>query len=222
MNTSQLLNLLLAAALVILSVKVAFFSDRKQKAEAPTDALTAASPAYVSDGETVLSNIMTRTSVRAYEDREVEEEKIEKMLQAAMAAPSAGNKQPWRFVVIKEKATLETISGQINTMAMAKGAALAVVVCGDMEHTFPGEGVEYWVQDASAATENLLLAAHAMGLGAVWCGVYPVQERVKYISGLLELPENVVPMGLIAIGYPAENPAPKDKWKPDNVHYERW
>lgn len=169
-----------------------------------------------------MNNILTRTSVRAYTAQPVEDEKVEAILRAAMAAPSAGNKQPWRFVVVKEKSTLEAISQQLHTMTMAKDAPLAIIVCGDMNATFPGDGLDYWVEDASAATENLLLAAHAEGLGAVWCGIYPMKERVAFLQELLQLPENIVPLNVIPIGYPAESPTPKDKWKPENIHYESW
>ncbi len=212
MNKAELLNVLLAVAVVILSIKIAFFNQSK----------TSASTKSESAENSVMNNIMTRTSIRAYEDRPVEDEKIEKMLNAAMAAPTAGNKQPWKLVVIKDKQTLKTISEHFNTMKMAEHAPMAIVVCGDMEKTFPADGRDYWVEDTSAASENLLLAAHAMGLGAVWCGIYPMQERVAYLKQLLQLPENIVPLNVIPIGYPAESPAPKDKWKPENIHYEKW
>jgi nitroreductase len=170
----------------------------------------------------VLQNIMTRTSVRAYQDRPIEDEKVEKMLQAAMAAPTAANKQPWKFIIIKDKNTLKTIADHFHTMTMAAHAPMAIVVCGDMSLTLDRDGRDYWIEDTSAATENLLLAAHSMGLGAVWCGIYPQMERVKYLSELLKLPEYIVPLNVIPMGYPAEDPAPKDKWKPESVHYESW
>lgn len=211
MNKSETLNLLLAVVLVLLAVKVVFFSKEGSSFAGKADVEAA-----------VLDNLMTRTSIRAYQDKPVEDEKIEKMLRAAMAAPSAGNKQPWKFVVIKNEETLKTISGHFHTMKMAENAPLAIVVCGDMNQTFPEDGRDYWVEDASAATENLLLAAHAMGLGAVWCGIYPMQERVKLLKKLLGMPENIVPLNVIPVGYPAEEPAPKDKWKPDNIYNETW
>lgn len=203
MNHSKL-TLCLIVVLIILLVKVAFFTRGTSLEEAALD------------------NLMTRTSIRSYQDRPIEDEKVEKMLRAAMAAPTAGNKQPWKFIVIKDKQTLKSISEHFNTMKMAAHAPLAIVVCGDMNNTFPADGRDYWVEDASAATENLLLAAHALELGAVWCGIYPMQERVTYLQKLLELPGNIVPLNVIPIGYPAENPAPKDKWKPENIHYEKW
>jgi nitroreductase len=211
MSKSSLLNVLLAIALVILSAKTLFnTADMKDHDE------------KVTTESAVLDNIKTRTSIRAYENREIEDDKVETLLQAAMAAPTAGNKQPWEFVVIKNRATLDTIASHFETMTMAKDAPLAIVVCGDINNTFPEEGREYWVQDASAATENLLLAAHAMGLGAVWCGIYPISERVEYLKKLLDLPENIIPLNVIPIGYPGENPQPKDKWKAERVHYESW
>lgn len=163
---------------------------------------------------------MTRTSIRAYQDKDVEAEKVEKMLQAAMAAPTAGNKQPWRFVVIKDTNTLAAISEKFNTMKMAVKAPMAIVVCGNLDETFKGEGVNYWVQDASAATENLLLAAHSMGLGAVWCGIAPLTERIEALKALLLMPDHIVPLNVVVVGYPAETPAPKDKWKPERIYYE--
>lgn len=176
----------------------------------------------VSPNITVFDNIMTRTSVRSYSDREVTEEQIDTLLRAAMAAPTAGNKQPWRFVVIRDTATLNYISENFNSMTMMSAAKAAVVVCGDTTATFKGEGVDYWVQDGSAATENLLLAAHGMGLGAVWCGVYPISDRVKKFSERLNLPYYILPLNCIAIGYPEGETIPKDKWKPEYIHYDAW
>lgn len=213
MNTSNILNVLLAVALVLLSIKIAFFTTPQNSAITATSSDSAS---------VVINNIMSRTSIRAYQDKPVEDEKIEKLLQAAMAAPTAGNKQPWKFVVVKDKAILSNISARLNTMKMAEKAPLAVIVCGDINNTFPEDGRDYWVEDTSAATENLLLAAHGLGLGAVWCGIYPMKERVKFLQQLLHLPENIVPLNVIPIGYPAEDPAPKNKWKPENIHYDTW
>lgn len=211
MNTSNIIIVILAIVIAGLLVKLFFFPAQKP---------------VKSDSETVeyqvLENIMTRTSIRSYQDKAVEDEKIEKMLRAAMAAPSAGNKQPWRFVVINDKNTLKTISENFHTMKMAQKAPLAIVVCGDMKNTFPNEGVDYWVQDASAATENLLLAAHSMGLGAVWCGVTPLSERVSLLKEMLQMPEDIVPLNVVLVGYPAEAPTPKDKWKPEYISYNSY
>lgn len=207
MNVSTILNVVLALVVVALAVKLLFFSS--------------SSSAGV-DAQAVMNNLLTRTSVRAYQDKPVEDAKVEQLLRTAMSAPSAGNKQPWKFVVVRDKATLSAISAEMHTMRMAEKAPLAIIVCGDLTNTFPEDGRDYWVEDTSAATENLLLAAHSLGLGAVWCGVYPLRERVTFMQELLKLPSYIVPLNVIPIGYPAETPAPKDKWKPENVHYEVW
>lgn len=212
MKNSNYLIILLAIALMAVSYK--WISATSQAG--------ASSEPIASSGSFALDNIMTRTSVRAYSERGVSEQQMDTLLKAAMAAPTAGNKQPWRFVVINDKKILKSIAEKFETMTMAEHAPVAVVACGDVTATFDGEGRDYWVQDVSAASENLLLAAHAMGLGAVWCGIYPLQERVKDFSTMLGLPENIVPMACICIGYPKGKSEPKDKWKPQNVRYNNW
>lgn len=174
------------------------------------------------DQNSTIEDIMTRTSVRSYSDKKVESATVDTLLRAAMAAPTAGNKQPWRFVVIDNKDILTTIGDNFNTMTMAKKAAVVIVMCGDTTATFDGEGRDYWVQDVSAASENLLLAAHAMGLGAVWCGIYPLAERIEQFSEMLSLPKEIIPMACICIGYPSGETTPKDKWKPEYIHYNSW
>jgi nitroreductase len=169
-----------------------------------------------------MKSIFTRTSIRAFQNRPVEDEKIEQLLRAAMAAPSACNKQPWRFVVIKEERMRKAIAAQFHNIPMVEHAPVAIVVCGDMNHTMPEEGQAYWIQDASAATENILLEAHDMGLGAVWCGIYPIMERVAALKKLLVMPEHIIPLNVIPLGYPAETKTPKDKWHPEFVHHEVW
>lgn len=202
---SKLLIAVLAIALLAVSIQLISTQNSGQQ-QAAND-----SGAY--------QTILSRTSVRAYTDQKVEKAKIEKLLRAAMAAPTAVNKQPWHFVVIEDKHVLEQIAEEIPTAKMAARAPLAITVCGDMEKALDGEGRDFWIQDASAATENLLLAAHAMGLGAVWTGVYPIKDKVEATRALLKLPETIVPLSTIVIGYPKETPQPKDKWKPENVSY---
>ena len=212
MKKSICLTGLLAAASLVLTLTSCSSTGGSNDSE-PDDAATL---------QAVMSNIMSRTSIRAYTNQPVEDEKIEQMIAAAMAAPSAGNKQPWRFVVVRDRAVLDSIAAHFRTIRMADKAPLAIVVCGDMNDTFDGDGLDYWVEDTSAATENLLLAAHALGLGAVWCGIYPMQERVAYLSRLLHLPPHIVPLNVVPIGYPAEDPEPKDKWKPEHIQYDYW
>lgn len=170
----------------------------------------------------VLDNIMSRTSIRIYKDSPVEDEKVDALLHAAMAAPSACNKQPWRFVVVKEAESLARIGEEFQNAHMAKNAPLAIVVCGDKSAFFEGEGEPYWTQDCAAAIQNILLAAHALGLGAVWCGIYPISERVKKMAQLFDMPASIIPMAVVVIGYPAQSPNPKNKWNSENIHFEKW
>ena len=142
----------------------------------------------------VINNIMTRTSIRQYTNEPVSKADIETMLRAGMAAPRG----------------------------MIKQAGVAIVVCGNLDKAMQGKAQEYWIQDCSAATENILLAAKALGLGAVWTGCYPMDDRVTEVSKVLKLPETIVPLCVIAIGHPAEQPTPKNKWKPENVSYNEF
>ena len=167
--------------------------------------------------EVILESIMTRTSIRRYTDQPVAKETVEKLLRAGMAAPTAVNRQPWHFVAITSREKLDELAGTARNGGMLRQAPLAIVVCGDMDKAMTGKGQAFWIQDCSAATENILLAAHALGLGAVWTGVYPMDERVAEVSKVLSLPQNIVPLCTIIVGYPAEQPKPKDKWKPENV-----
>lgn len=169
----------------------------------------------------VLDNIATRASVRQFTDQPVEASVMEQILRAGMAAPSAVNKQPWAFVVITEPEQLAALN-EVHPYANLKTATAAVIVCGDMDKVLEGRAREYWVQDCSAVTENILLAAHALGLGAVWCGVYPSTERVAAVSEVLGLPGSIVPLNIVTMGYPAADVQPKDKWNPDLIHYQRW
>lgn len=172
--------------------------------------------------EIILENIMTRTSVRQYTDQQLTEQQIETLLRAAMAAPSAVNKQPWAFLVIDDKEKLEAVGGIERSKNMIATAPVAILVCGDMSQALNGEAAEFWIQDASAATENLLLAAHGMGLGAVWTGFHPGTHRVDTLKQILNLPSHIEPLGVVPIGYPAESPTPKDKWSPEKVHRNVW
>jgi nitroreductase len=139
-----------------------------------------------------------------------------------MAAPTAVNAQPWHFVVVNERAKLDELAGTNRHGNMLREAPLAIVVCGNMDKAMKGPAQAFWVQDCSAATENILLAAHALGLGAVWTGCYPMEERMTQVSQVLGLPETIIPLCVLVMGYPNENPEPKDKWKPENVSYNKF
>ena len=169
--------------------------------------------------DNAIETIMTRTSIRSFTDRAVSADTVEMLLRAGMAAPTAVNLQPWHFVVVNDRAKIDELGGNGRQSQMWHESPLVIVVCGNMEKAMEGVGQAFWVQDCSAATENILLAAHALGLGAVWTGCYPIEDRVANISQVLGLPEHIVPLCAIVMGYPNESPQPKDKWKPENVSY---
>jgi nitroreductase len=152
-------------------------------------------------------------------DQPVSEELVEKLLAAAMQAPSARNQQPWQFVVIDERAVLAEIPGVMPNAAMAARAPLAILVCGDMDLE---KSKGYWVVDCAAATQNMLLAAHALGLGACWCGVYPREERMEGLRKLLGLPQNVNAHSLVVIGHPAEQLAADSRYRAERIRHNHW
>ena len=166
-----------------------------------------------------LTALFTRRSIRSFEKRAVSEEMIRTLLDAAMSAPSAGNQQPWQLVVLDDRRVLEKAAAAHPYAPMAAHAPVAIVVCGDTRlerHT------GYWVQDCSAAVQNLLLAAHARGLGAVWTGIYPRSERVQAFQDLLHIPGEVIPLAMVVLGYPAQPAAPVDRFLAERVHRNGW
>jgi nitroreductase len=166
-----------------------------------------------------LQAIRTRRSVRSFTPKPVAEEAVEEILRAAMSAPSAGNEQPWQFVVIDDRRTLDGITEVNPNARMCKEAQMAILVCGDTtREKYPG----FWVQDCSAATQNILLAAHDQGLGSVWTGIYPIEERVRGFRRLLGLPEHIVPFCLVPLGYAARGPPQVDRFQKERVHRNRW
>ncbi len=166
-----------------------------------------------------LEAIFTRRSIRKFQPQPVAEEIIHKLLAAAMQAPSARNQQPWQFVVIDDRATLDAIPAFMPNASMVARAQQAILVCGDLSLE-KSEG--YWVVDCAAAVENMLLAAHALNLGAVWCGVYPRQERMENLRKLIGLPDNVVAHSLVVIGHAAEQVPPTDRFIAERVRRNRW
>jgi nitroreductase len=163
--------------------------------------------------------IRTRRSIRRYTREPVPDGVIAEILKAAMSAPSAGNQQPWQFVIITDRGLCEEIPTFHPYAQMVREAPVAILVCGDLRlESYPG----YWVQDCSAATQNILLAAHAKGLGAVWVGIYPKEDRVKRLQKLLGLPNEVIPLALVPVGIPAERVPPANRFDPARVHRNRW
>ncbi len=167
----------------------------------------------------VLEAIYTRRSIRKYTGQPVDDEQMQKILKAGFAAPSANNKQPWHFIIIREKDTLEKIAEKHPYAKMLVQAGCGIIVCGDTEKE---DRTGYLVEDCSAAIENMLLAIHGLGLGAVWCGLYPNTERTAFISELLGLPGTVIPVGLIVVGHKAEEKEPSSRYDESRIHYERW
>ena len=174
-----------------------------------------------SNADAVLENIHSRKSVRQYTSEPVSEADIQTILKAAMAAPSAVNFQPWRFVVVTEREQLDAMAEILPYAKMLRQAPAAIVVCGETMWMGGNEN-PYWQQDCAAATQNLLLAVEALGLGAVWTGVYPNQDLYPKLHNYLNLPSTVQPFCCIPVGHPAGNEQPKDKWKPENIHYGKW
>ena len=161
--------------------------------------------------------ILARRSIRKYTEAAVDEGVIHELLAAAMAAPSANNSQPWHFVVVTERGQLEALAAVLQYGQMLRQAPLAIVVCAEARRS-----ESYWVQDCSAAAENILLAAHAQGLGGVWLGVYPREERVADVSRVASLPAGITPLCVLSIGHPAEEKSPAERFDASRIHRERW
>ncbi len=162
--------------------------------------------------------ILTRRSIRRYASTKIPGELVKDLLTAAMSAPSAGNEQPWHFVIIDDHKITEEVPSFHPYASMLKEAPLAILVCVDLDLGTEG----FLVQDGSAATENLLLAAHAKGLGAVWLGIHPIKERVTGMRRLLSLPDHLLPLALISLGYPAEKVPAENRYHLQRVHTNRW
>ena len=203
-------KLLLTMATALLALGACTTQNNEEKSQVKTD-----------NGQAAIENIMTRTSIRQFRAQPVEQDKVDILLKAAMAAPSALNLQPWHFIVINDKETIALLSGKQPT-----SAPLMIAVCGDTDKTMLPDGStklpDFWVEDVSAATENLLLAAHALGLGAVWTGVYPAMDRTAEVANVLNCPQNIVPLAVVRVGYPDESPEPKNKYKEENISYNKF
>ena len=203
-------KLLLTMATALLALGACTTQNNDEKSLVKTD-----------NGQAAIENIMTRTSIRQFKAQPVEQDKVDILLKAAMAAPSALNLQPWHFIVINDKETIALLSGKRPT-----NAPLMIAVCGDTDKTMLPDGStklpDFWVEDVSAATENLLLAAHALGLGAVWTGVYPAMDRTAEVANVLNCPQNIVPLAVVRVGYPDESPEPKNKYKEENISYNKF
>lgn len=163
--------------------------------------------------------ILTRRSIRSYTAEPVSEQDIDTILHAAMAAPSAGNQQPWRFVVTTSREMLDAMAECTPYGKMLHEAPLAITICADTRDL---RHPQMWQQDCSNATQNALLAIHALDLGAVWLGFWPKMERVEPLKEALGLPEGIEPLSVLAVGHPAEGQPPVDRYNAGHVHRDRW
>ena len=179
------------------------------------------------------NNIITRRSVRDYTGEVIKKEDLILLLKAGMAAPSAVNRQPWSFVVVEKKETLEALGNVLPSAKMLSKSGAAIVVCGNPDNSkiinlavkvVSGLSLgDFWITDCSAASENILLAAHALGLGAVWTAVFPNEKSIEIVRNILDIPGDVIPLNIIPIGVPVNtNTPPMDKFKEKNIHWGKW
>ncbi|RAP54374.1 MAG: hypothetical protein BZ137_02505 [Methanosphaera sp. rholeuAM130] len=168
-----------------------------------------------------MNSINTRCSTRVFDDRKISKDDLERIIQSAFCAPSACNLQPWHFIVIDDEDTLRDMVDVHEYASMFKTATAGIIVCGDMNKTIKNHE-EFWTQDCSAATQNVLLAGHALGIGSVWTGIYPVKKRCEYLRDYFDLPENIVPFSLIALGYAKDKSNVLDKYDQEKVHHNHW
>jgi nitroreductase len=168
-----------------------------------------------------LQFIFSRRSIRKYQDKTIPKEMLLDLLQAAMAAPSAVARDPWHFIVVQERQTLDNLAAILPHGRMLRRAPAGFVVCGDINRAHD-QKESYMLQDLSAAVENILLAANVLGLGACWLGVHPRQERIDGINKLFSLPEHIIPMCAISLGWPAESHEPRTRFREECVHFETW
>ncbi len=162
---------------------------------------------------------LTRRSIRKYEDKQIELKALEELIRIGMSAPSAGNQQPWEFIIIDDREKLDKIPDIHPYSEMIKDAPAAILICGTPQTC---KYKDYWVQDCSAATQNILLAINALGLGGVWLGIYPLEERITGMRNLLDIPESITPFALISLGYPNEELKYIDRFDSKRIHKNNW
>jgi nitroreductase len=170
---------------------------------------------------TILKSIHQRSSIRDFTGETIAEDILTEIVKAGMAAPSSNNKQPWSFIIVTDRDIMLKLSENLPYAKMLDKAGAAIIVCGtpDRKDT---ELSDYWIQDCSAATQNILLAVEAFGLGAVWTGVSPRKQRIDWVKKVLNIPEDVEPLNVIPVGYPSKPPVIKNKYKPDKIHWNTW
>ena len=161
--------------------------------------------------------LLKRRSVRKFTDEKVSDTQIDELLHAAMSGPSACNKTPWEFYIVRNSEKLSAVKKA--SLFSRFNSSLVIVVAGNTSRALPAPVTEYWIQDCSAAIENILLRATDLGLGAVWCGAYPQKRVEDNLQAVLEMPEDHIPLGIIHVGYPAETPEPRDQYDSERVHF---
>ena len=171
--------------------------------------------------EEKISFITKRRSIRKYTGEEVSEKQVRIILEAAMAAPSAVAKDPWRFIVLRDKENLKTVASYLPNGGFLENAGVGIIICGDINAAHDNS-LSYMLQDCTAAIENMLLAISALDLGACWLGVHPRQDRIDNIKEFCKLPENIIPLAAVAIGVPAQSPEPRTRYNPSYVKDEKW
>jgi len=211
MKTERLLIFAMAIALLVMSYKIGALSHGG-----------AASPAQsASRKETALSVIHNRKSVRVFTDQKVSKSDLDTIVRAGMAAPTGLDARPWQFIVTTDRGIMLELRKELGYAKGLDTSPAAIVVCGDMKKVNPKEP-EFWITDTCAATENMLLAIEAMDLGGVWCTIYPGEDRMTHARKVLNLPNYIMPLCVIPIGYPAGENFPKDKYDPTTIHWEKW
>ncbi|MCG8567524.1 MAG: nitroreductase family protein [Desulfobacterales bacterium] len=170
----------------------------------------------------ILDVLHSRCSIRKFQPGPVAKETLETLVRAGMSAPTAGNRQPWAFVAVDDKDMLVQLAEGLPYAGFGKNAPAAVLVCGNMEKAFQGEENSLWIQDCSAACQNILIAAEALGLGATWTAIYPLADRVAHVQKCLGLPNHIIPLSFIPVGTPGHTPKVKDKWEAANLHWQKW
>lgn len=202
--------LLLAAALAVTTFELVKLQHTSKQ-----------QPASVDKRAAVLENLHSRKSVRKFTSQAVSDSDLVMLVKAGMAAPSGHDARPWQFIIIKNKETMKKLRSKLEWARGLDGSTAAIVVCGDMSMVKP-INKEFWITDASAATENILLAIEAMGLGGVWSTLYPGEDRMQHAREVLGLPAHVMPLCVIPIGYPTGVEKAKNKYNPAQLHWEKW
>lgn len=176
----------------------------------------------LAENNAAYNNILSRTSIRSFTEQPVADYLQWALLHAGMSAPSGVNKQPWEFILIDDKIILEQLADALPYAKMAAKAPMAIVVCGNAERFLEGIDSTLWIQDLAAVSENILLAAHALGLGAVWTCLFPHEERMAEAKRILDIDDTIIPFNLIPVGYPEKEHAPINKWHPERVHHNKY